>query len=384
MEGSITIMAPPRAEPGCRNNGVPKPGADEVYVFPATVRQQGFWYLDQLQRGNPAYNIAVRFRLQGPLCAEELERALGEIVRRHESLRTVFAAIDGVPMQVVMPRLSIRLGRDDLRGVSEKYRRQRAEVITAEEGRLPFDLATGPLFRARLLCLEDEEHILLVTIHHIVSDGWSIGVLTQELGTLYDAYCRGQASPLPELSLQYPDFAVWQKEWLKTTGLTQQLSYWTRQLSSLPILEIPSDRQRPPVQTYGGAIESVLLPRDLTDNLASLSHRENATLFMVMLAAFQLLFQRLTGQNDVFVGSVVAGRSRVELERLIGLFVNPLVLRNDLSGDPPFLELLARSGDRPTSVRQSGRTIRPCRRCGPAKTGPEPPPLVPDQLSVSA
>jgi thioesterase domain-containing protein len=336
------MIAPPQTEPGYRNNGVPKPGADDVYVFPATVRQQGFWYLDQLQPGNSAYNIAVRFRLQGPLRIEALERALGESVRRHESLRTVFAARDGVPMQVVMPRLTIRLERDDLRGGSDKSRHQRAEAITAEEGRLPFDLATGPLFRARLLCLADEEHVLLITVHHIVSDGWSIGILTRELGTLYDAYCQGRASPLSELPLQYPDFAVWQKEWLNTTGLTKQLSYWTRQLSNLPALEIPTDRRRPATQTFGGAIESVLLPKDLTDHLASLGHRENATLFMLLLAAFQLLLHRLTGQNDIFIGSVVAGRSRVELEPLVGLFINPLVFRTNLSGDPPFLQLLAR------------------------------------------
>jgi thioesterase domain-containing protein len=336
------MIAPSKAEPLFRNNGVPKSAEDEVFVFPATVRQQAFWYLDQLHPGNPAYNIAVRFRLQGPLRVEVLERALQEIVTRHEALRTVFAARDGVPMQVVAPRLPLRLEHDDLREGSDKQRRQRAEAITAEEGRLPFDLAKGPLFRARLLCLDDEEHMLLVTIHHIVSDGWSIGILTQELGRLYDAYCRGQTSPLPELPLQYPDFAVWQKEWLQTTSLAQQLQYWTRQLSNLPILEVPPDRPRPAGQTFRGAIESILLPHALTDRLASLSQREKATPFMVMLAAFQLLLQRVTGQDDIFVGSVLAGRARVELEPLIGLFINPVVLRTDLSGDPPFVELLGR------------------------------------------
>lgn len=330
------------ADPTCTANGVAKPAADDVFVFPTTVRQQGFWYLDQLQPGNPAYNIAVRFRLQGVLRAEELEHALNEIVRRHESLRTVFAAVEGVPVQVVMPRFFIPLERDDLREASEKQRRERAERLTAEEGRRSFDLATGPLIRARLLRLADEEHVLVVTVHHIVSDGWSIGIFLSELGTLYDAYCRGETSPLPDLALQYPDFAVWQKEWLQSNGLEDQLKYWTRQLSHLPVLEIPPDRPRPPVPTSRGSIESILLPKELTDRLASLSHREKATPFMTMLAVFQVLLQRCSGRDDVFVGSVLAGRARVELEPLIGLFINPVVLRTDLSGDPSFLELLAR------------------------------------------
>ena len=336
------MIAHQKKHPDRQDAGGADPWADDVFVFPTSVGQHGFWYLDQFQPGNPAYNIAVRFRLQGRLRAEELERALNEIVRRHESLRTVFAVVDGVPVQVVSPRLSIRLQRDDLRGGPEKDRRQRAGAVAAEEARLPFDLTKGPLIRARLLRLDDEEHTLLVTIHHIVSDGWSIGVLTKELGALYDAYCRGLDSPLPELALQCGDFAVWQEQWLQSQDLNDQINYWTRRLANLPLLEIPPDRPRGPVQTFKGDIESILLPRELTDGLDSLSNREKATPFMLMLAAFQLLLQRCTGRNDVFVGTVLAGRSRVELEPLIGLFINPLVLRTDLSGDPPFLELLSR------------------------------------------
>jgi amino acid adenylation domain-containing protein len=336
------MIARPKAEPSCRYNGVPVGEADEVFVFPTTVRQQGFWYLDQLRPGNPAYNIAVRFRLQGRLRVQVLERALNEIVRRHEALRTTVALAEGVPVQVITPRLYILLERDDLREGSDQDRRQRAEIATADEAHRPFDLTTGPLIRARLLRLEDEEHILLVTVHHIVADGWSIGVLTDELGTLYGAYSRGQASPLPELPLQYADFAVWQKQWLETIRLEEQLEYWTRQLSSLPSLEIPTDRPRPPTQAFAGAIESLLLPAELTAGLAVLSNQEKATPFVILLAAFQVLLQRYSGQNDVFVGSVLAGRARVELEPLIGLFVNPLVFRTDLAGDPPVIELLAR------------------------------------------
>ncbi len=329
-------------DPGRQDATDASPWAGDVFVFPATLSQQGFWYLDQVQPGNPAYNIAVRFRLQGPLRVEELERALNEIVRRHESLRTVFAVVDGVPVQVVAPRLSIPLRRDDLRGGPQDDRRERARVVASEEARDRFDLAKGPLIRVRLLRLDDEEHTLLVTIHHVVSDGWSIGVLTRELGALYDAYCRGLDSPLPELALQCGDFAVWQEQWLKGQDLNDQIHYWSRQLAHLGSLEIPTDRPRPPAQSCGGNIESILLPRALTDGLELLSHREKATPFMLMLAAFQLLLQRLSGQNDVFVGTVLAGRSRVELEPLIGLFINPVVLRGDLSGDPLFLELLTR------------------------------------------
>jgi len=321
------------------------PWAGEVFVFPTTVGQQGFWYLDQVQPGNPAYNIAVRFRLQGRLRVEELERALNEVVRRHESLRTVFAVVDGVPVQVVAPRLSIRLRRDDLRVGSDNDRRERARLVATEEARDRFNLAKGPLIRARLLRLDDEEHTLLVTTHHIVSDGWSIGVLTRELGALYDAYCRGLDSPLPELPLHCGDYAVWQEQWLKSQDLNNDIRFWARKLANLPLLEVPTDRPRPPVQSCNGDIESILLPRALTDGLESLSIQEKATPFMLMLAAFQMLLQRCSGQSDVVVGTVLAGRSRVELEPLIGLFINPLVFRTDLSGDPPFLELLTRVRD---------------------------------------
>jgi thioesterase domain-containing protein len=323
-------------------NGVAKPAAEEVFVLPTTVRQRGFWYLDQLQPGNPAYNIAVRFRLQGPLRPDMLEQALNEIVRRHESLRTVLAVMDGVPVQMIAPRLSIALQREDLRGDTEPERDDQARTAALEEARRPFDITKGPLIRARLVRFDAEEHVLLVTTHHIVADGWSVGVLTQELGALYDAFCRGVQSPLPELAIQWGDFAIWEEERLKSKHLDQQIAYWVRQLANLPRLEIPTDWQRPAVQSFQGAIESLLLPRELTNALDSLSNLHRVTPFMLMLAAVQLLLQQNTGQTDVFVGSVLAGRSRVELEPLIGLFINPLVFRTDLSGDPPFPGLLAR------------------------------------------
>jgi thioesterase domain-containing protein len=323
-------------------NGIAKSRADDVFVFPVTAAQRGFWVLDQQQPGNPAYNIAVRFRLQGVLRVKEFERAFNEIVRRHEALRTVVAVVRGVPVQVVSPQLSILLGQDNLRGGPEKHRRERAEVVAAEEARLGFDLARGPLIRARVLRLDDEEHHLLVTVHHIVADGWSIGVLIKELGALYDAYCHGLESPLPDLAVQLGDVAVWQQQWLQSKDWGDQVAYWIRQLAKMPRLEIAPDRPRPAAQTFQGNIESTLVSRELTDGLMSLANREEVTPFMVMLAAFQLLLQRYSGQNDIFVGSVIAARPLVELEPLIGPLINPLVLRTDLSGDPPLLELLAR------------------------------------------
>ncbi len=339
---SFEMTGYPLANLPRRETGAADPWAGEVFVFPTTIGQQGFWYLDELDPGNPAYNIAVRFRLEGPLEIEPLARALNEIVRRHESLRTIIGTEDGAPIQLVAPSVSISLPVDDLRNVPKPDRDSRAEVLTVEEARRRFDLSTGPLFRARLLCLDEEDHVLLITVHHVIADGWSIGVITQELGALYEAFCRGLDSPLTELTLQYGDFAVWQKAWLESCDLSDQLSYWTRQLADLPLLEVPTDKLRPAIQTSNGHIESIVLPRQLSDSLIDLSNHEGSTFFMVALAALKILLQRATGNDDIYLGSLVAGRSRVQLESLIGMFINPIVFRTDLSGDPTFLELLTR------------------------------------------
>jgi thioesterase domain-containing protein/acyl carrier protein len=327
------------------SNGAAKTAAEEVFVLPSTVGQQGFWYLDQLEPGNAAYNIAVRFRLQGELRLDALERAIQDIVARHESLRTAFAVQDGVPVQVIVPRLTIPLPIDELREVAETERRGQADAFAGEEARRRFDLANGPLIRVRLQRLGDAEHMLLVTIHHIVADGWSIGILTNELGAHYEAHCRGVTPTLPELSVQCGDFAIWQEEWLGSQDLKSKVDYWSRQLAKLPLLEIPTDRPRAAKQAFRGSIESILLPRALTYELEALSQRERVTTFMVMLAGFKLLLRQYTGLEDVYVGSVFAGRPRVELEHLIGMFINPLVLRTDLSGDPEFPQLLTRVRD---------------------------------------
>jgi thioesterase domain-containing protein len=313
-----------------------------VVVFPTTIGQQGFWYLDQMDQGNPAYNIAVRFRLQGLLRVEPLTHALNEVVARHEALRTIIGSDDGIPVQLVAPALAIPLPVDDLRGLPANRRDSRAEALTVDEARRTFELSKGPLVRARLLRLNDEEHVLLVTVHHVIADGWSIGVITQELGALYEAFRLGLPSPLPELSLQFGDFAVWQRPWLESPEVSRQLDYWTGRLASLPLLEVPPDKLRPEILTSAGHIESMVLPRPLTDALIDLGKGQGATFFMVALATLKILLQRSTGLDDIYVGSLVAGRPRVQVEPLIGMFVNPIVFRSDLSGNPTFVELLVR------------------------------------------
>lgn len=315
---------------------------DDVFVFPATVGQLGFWYLDQLRPGDPVYNVPIRYRLQGPLDIAVLERALNEIVRRHEALRTTFAAQNGVAVQIVAPRLKVPLPMDDLTGIVAPDRDAQCEEAIAIEGRMPFALTKGPLVRARLFRLGDENHVLVLTYHHIIVDGWSLGLITDELAALYGAYTLGLESPLDEPSIQYGDFAVWQSEWLKCKDLDDQLAYWTEKLRDLPTFELPADQSGLPEQSPGGAIESRFLPEPVRAGLSALCRKEKVSPFMVTLAVFQALLQRDTGKNDIIVGSVQAGRGQPEVEPLVGLFINPLVLRTDVSGNPTFVELLGR------------------------------------------
>jgi len=310
---------------------------------PVSIVQQRLWFLDQLEPGNIAYNIPVAIRLSGLLDVSALERCVGEIVGRHEALRTTFTIVEGQPVQVVAPLEPWRLRVVDLRGLAENSREAEALSLAGEEARRPFDLARGPLLRARLLRLDAEEYMLLLTMHHIVSDGWSIGVFVRELTTLYKAFSNGEASPLPELSIQYADYSQWQ--WGRLAGelLDNQLSYWKRQLGGgLPVIELPTDRPRPPKTTFRGATEPWSFPSELSEQLKAVGRRRGATLFMTLMSAFQTLLHRYTGLDDVVVGTPIAGRTRVEAEGLIGFFANTLVLRGDLSGDPAFEELLAR------------------------------------------
>jgi len=311
--------------------------------LPLSFGQQRLWFLNQLQGGHPAYNYPTALRLLGGLDPKALERSLTEIVNRHESLRTTFPSTDGRPRQVIAPSQPSPFRVVDLQSVPHSEREARALDLAREEARHAFDLDRGPLFRTTLFQLGDSDHILLLLTHHIVSDGWSDGVLYREMAALYAAFVEGKPSPLPPLPIQYADFAVWQRRWLQGEVLDTQLSYWKRQLAgALPILELPSDRPRPAVQSFRGAKHPVVIGRSLTEAARALSHREGVTLFMTLLSVFQTLLFRYTGQGDLSVGSGIANRNRPEIEGLIGFFVNTLVLRTDLSDDPSFRELLGR------------------------------------------
>jgi non-ribosomal peptide synthetase component F/acyl carrier protein len=306
---------------------------DRTGKLPLSFAQQRLWFIDKLSSGNTVYNIQVAVRLIGRLEHQALERALNEIIKRHEVLRTSFSISDGVPVQIVAPEYSVSLPVEV--GTS-------LERIYAEEGRHSFDLSRLPLVRFRLVKLSGKEHALVLTMHHIVSDGWSLGVITQELASLYQAFTKDEDSPLPELVVQYADFANWQREWLTGEVLDNQITYWKKQLGQIANLELPTDRPRPPVQSFCGARRFFTLPEELTQSLGSLSRREGVTLYMLMLAAFKVLLSRYSSQDDIVVGTDIANRNRTEIEPLIGFFANQLVLRTSLAGNPTFRELLER------------------------------------------
>lgn len=315
----------------------------ELDSFPLSFAQQRLWFLDQLQPDNCAYNVPAAIRLRGRLDVVALERTFAEISRRHESLRTTFANINGRLIQVIAPTVSFVLPQLDLRSYGESEREAEARRLAVEEARRPFDLARGPLLRVALLQLAEDDNVLLVTMHHIVSDGWSMGVLIREVVTLYEAFSNGRPSPLPELPIQYVDYACWQREWLQGERLERQIGYWREQLNNASaILELPTDKPRPAVQTTNGARRTTTLDQSLMTGLKDLSREARVTLFMILLAAFKALLYRYTGQKDISIGTPTASRNRTEIEGLIGFFVNTLVMRTDLSGDPTFRELLAR------------------------------------------
>jgi amino acid adenylation domain-containing protein len=323
----------PPLRPGVRTGDVP-----------LSFAQQRLWFLDQLEPGNPAYNIPSALNAVGALDPVVLDAAFREVVRRHEVLRTSFPAAAGEARQAVVAEQPLALPVIDLRGLAERGRRDReAARLTAEEAGLPFTLARGPLARVRLLRLAAEEQRVLVTLHHIVGDAWSSTVLSRELATLYSAFAAGRPSPLPELPIQYADFAIWQREWLRGEVLEAQLRYWKERLDGAPtLLELPADRPRPEVPSARGGHRYLRLSRDLTDALKALGRRESVTLFMITLAAYRLLLHFATGRDDVVVGTDAANRNRLETEGLIGFFINQLVLRTDLGGNPTVRELLAR------------------------------------------
>ncbi|HEX5750369.1 MAG TPA: amino acid adenylation domain-containing protein, partial [Archangium sp.] len=320
--------------------GIPRRPRD-TDLHPLSFAQQRLWLLDQLQPGSAFYNIPTAIRLSGALDVATLGRCFNELLRRHESLRTTLCLEQGQPVQVIAPQAELALETVDLRTLPAARHDAEVRRLALEEARKPFDLERGPLLRARLLNLAEQECVLLLTMHHVVSDGWSMGVLVREMGMLYAAFMQGGPSPLMELAVQYVDFAAWQREWLRGDVLSKQLDYWRKQLAGASqVLELPTDKPRPPRPSFQGATCSRPLPTALSESVKALAQKEGATPFMVLLAAFQLLLSRYSGQDDICVGSPIAGRNRGELEGLIGFFVNPLVLRARLSGVTSFRALL--------------------------------------------
>ncbi|MGD9160301.1 MAG: condensation domain-containing protein, partial [Desulfobacteraceae bacterium] len=306
--------------------------------------QERLWFLDQLVPDNPFYNIPpMALILRGWLTISALRQALGEIVRRHESLRTRFEFIDDKPVQIIEQDVPFLPNLLDLSNLSSLDREKETQRILSKESLLPFNLKKDLMLRARLLLLDAEEHVLLLTMHHIASDVWSMGILQKELSELYNAFSKGEQSPLPELTIQYVDFAVWQRKWLSGEVLDSQLSYWKDHLSNITPLEIPTDYMRPAIQTFRGDSLPFYIEPDVTKKLKTLSQEKEASLYMTLLAAFSILLSRYSGQEDIAIGSPIANRNRKEIENLIGFFINTLVMRTDLSGNPTFLKLMNRT-----------------------------------------
>ncbi len=318
----------------------------ETDSAPLSFAQERLWFLDQLDPGKPHYNVSRTVRLEGRLDAVALERSINEIVRRHEVFRTSFVMENGAPVQRIAPSSAVTLGRIDLERHKPEDRETRSLEIAVASAVEPFDLSRGPFLRATLIRLSDEDHVLALITHHIVSDGWSRGVLLRELGSLYADFKAGRSPSLPELPIQYADYAVWQRSWLSGGRLERELKYWVDRLDGAPpLLNLPADRSRPAVQNYRGASTSIRLSPELTAAIHQICRQEGTTLFITLLAAFKALIVRYTGLTDIVVGAAIAGRGLTELEGLIGFFVNTLVLRTDASGDPGFLKLLVRLRD---------------------------------------
>jgi amino acid adenylation domain-containing protein len=311
--------------------------------LPVSFAQQRVWFQQQLDPANPAYNIPAALRMVGRLNVAALERSLNEMVRRHETLRTVFEIIDGQLVQVIQPAEPLDVNLVDLCDLPDTEREQAALCHAMQEAQGPFDLERGPLLRISLLRLAGEEHVALVTLHHIISDGWSTGVFMREVAALYEAFSNGKESPLPELEVQYADFSVWQREWLSGEVLEEQLTYWRNQLGGdMSPLNLPIDKPRPPVQGFRGARQQFEIPARVREQLQALWRDEGATSFMLLLAAYNVLLHRYTGAQGVSVGTPIAGRTRTEIEKLIGFFVNTLVMRTELNGKESFRDLLRR------------------------------------------
>ncbi|HYV11048.1 MAG TPA: condensation domain-containing protein, partial [Pyrinomonadaceae bacterium] len=319
--------------------------AGEDNVFPLSFAQQRLWFIDQLEPGSFLYNVCTSVRIEGRLDVPSLQRSFDEIVRRHETLRTTFRLVNREPVQVIADFGGVTLDVVELEWLPADEKEPATKRLLLAETQLPFDLAQGPLFRVKLLRLSAEEHVLLLCMHHIISDGWSLGVLVKEVAELYRCFSEGRPSTLPELPIQYADFVLWQREWLQDELLSEQLEYWKKQLTGAPALELPTDRPRPAVNTFRGAKQGLALSRELSAAVKTFSEREGVTVFMTLLAAFQTLLHRYANQSEIVVGTPIANRNRTETESLIGFFINTLVLRTDFSGNPSFRELLQRVRD---------------------------------------
>lgn len=313
--------------------------------FPCSVAQERFWLLDRLEPGNSSYNVAVRWRLEGRISTPLLERAWLKIIERHEILRTVFLEVDGTPIQRVMSRAQFRLNEIDLSALAPEQQQSEGDRIGVMEARAPFDLASGPILRATLLRLSPASCIILVTTHQVVSDGWSIGVMAREMGVIYESLRHDKPIPLDAIAIQYADYSQWQLEWLRVRGTAAETLYWTKQLAGVKPFKVTPDRPRPALPTTSGAIASRVLPRELTNKAQSLTAERGATLFAAALGALCAMLARYTGEDEIVVGTQVSDRDQVELEPMIGQFVNSLILRNDLSGDPSFNDLMDRVRD---------------------------------------
>ena len=302
--------------------------------MPLSFAQQRLWFIDQFDPATSAYIIAVAVKLEGSFNIVALEQALSQIIRRHEALRTRFVSTAGEPMQVIEPWEGKNLAVLDLSGLGEQQREKTIRGIIEEESSRGFDLTRGPVIRQSVLRINQQEHVLLVSVHHIVSDGWSGRIMMREIASLYEAFITGENSPLEELQIQYGDYAVWQREWLTQSVLEAELEYWSERLRALPaVLELATDRPRPAVQTFRGASYQIVMPVGLSEGLKQMSRREGLTLYMMLLAGLQVTLWRYSGQKDIAVGTPIAGRKRVEIESLIGFFVNTLVMRTRLDAD---------------------------------------------------
>ncbi len=314
---------------------------------PLSFSQEQLWFLNRLAPGSPVYNVVDAIRFEGAYNAGAMKRTLDELVRRHEVLRTTFSYGDGQPLQTVLPSVAIAFKEIDLTTYSGEEREREWKRVIREEGRKPFDLSEVPLFRAAIIHLSGLEHKLLITIHHIIADEWSMEVMHDEITQLYQAFSLGRSSPLSELPIQYADFAVWQRDWLKGDAYQRQESYWKKELAgAATVLELPPDKPRPALQTFNGAIESFKLPKDLSEQLKALSREQQATLFMLLEAGFATLLHRYTGQEDILVGTPISGRTRSETEHLIGYFLNTVVLRSQFSDRMNFHTLLQQTRER--------------------------------------